>query len=77
VNRRRANPCTPPCWRHCATAKIGADRIHGICIGAAGPGGRRIAGKIQNILAELTAASIEVVGDMVIALEAAFGEGPA
>jgi len=60
----------------CATAKIGADRIHGICIGAAGAGRQEVAGKIQNILAELTAASIEVVGDMVIALEAAFGEGP-
>ncbi len=60
----------------CATAKIGPDRIHSICIGAAGAARPEIAGKIQGILAELTPASIEVVGDMVIALEAAFGEGP-
>jgi N-acetylglucosamine kinase-like BadF-type ATPase len=60
----------------CATAKINPDRIRDICIGAAGAGRPEVAGKIQNILAELTPASIEVVGDMVIALEAAFGEGP-
>jgi N-acetylglucosamine kinase-like BadF-type ATPase len=60
----------------CATAKIGPDRIHGICIGAAGAGRPEIARKIQGILTELTPASIEVVGDMVIALEAAFGDGP-
>ncbi len=60
----------------CATAKINPDRIRDICIGAAGAGRPEIARKIQNILAELTPASIEVVGDMVIALEAAFGEGP-
>jgi N-acetylglucosamine kinase-like BadF-type ATPase len=60
----------------CATAKINPDRIRGICIGAAGAGRPEIVGRIQSILAELTPASIEVVGDMVIALEAAFGEGP-
>lgn len=60
----------------CAAAKIGPDRIHRICIGAAGAARPEIADKIQSILAELTPASIEVVGDMVIALEAAFGSGP-
>ena len=60
----------------CATAKISPDRIRGICIGAAGAGRPEIAGKIQKILAELTPGPVEVVGDMVIALEAAFGDGP-
>ena len=60
----------------CATAKVRPDRIHAICIGAAGAARPEIAAKIQSIFAELTPASIEVVGDMVIALEAAFGDGP-
>ncbi len=60
----------------CAVAKINPDRIRSICIGAAGAARPEVAGKIQRILAELTPAAIEVVGDMVIALEAAFGAGP-
>jgi glucosamine kinase len=60
----------------CASAKITPNQIRGICIGAAGAARPEIAGKTQSILAELTPASIEVVGDMVIALEAAFGSGP-
>jgi glucosamine kinase len=60
----------------CAIAKLRPDQIHRICIGAAGAARPEIAGKIQNILAEVTPAAIEVVGDMVIALEAAFGSGP-
>jgi glucosamine kinase len=60
----------------CATAKIAPDQIRGICIGASGAARPEIAAKIRSILAELTAARVEVVGDMVIALEAAFGAGP-
>ncbi len=60
----------------CATAKISPDKIHAICIGAAGAGRPEVAAKVQSILAEVTRASIEVVGDMIIALEAAFGDGP-
>ena len=64
----------------CATAKISPDRIHAICIGAAGAARPEIAAKIRNILAELISETalprIEVVGDTEIALEAAFGAGP-
>ncbi len=64
----------------CATAKISPDRIHAVCIGAAGAARPEIAAKIRSILAELTPeiahANIEIVGDTVIALEAAFGAGP-
>jgi len=52
----------------CATAKISPDKIHAICIGAAGAGRPEVAAKVQSILAEVTRASIEVVGDMIIAL---------
>ena len=60
----------------CTTAKIAPDQIGGICIGASGAARPEIAAKIRSILAELTPTAVEVVGDMVIALEAAFGSGP-
>ena len=60
----------------CAAARIDPSRIGGVCIGAAGAARPEVAGKIERILAELTPASIEVVGDTLIALEAAFGTGP-
>jgi glucosamine kinase len=64
----------------CAAAKISPDQIRAICIGAAGAARPEIAAKIHNILAELAPelaeTKIEVVGDTVIALEAAFATGP-
>jgi glucosamine kinase len=64
----------------CATAKISPDQIRAISIGVAGASVPEIAAKIRGILTELTPqislANIEVVGDNVIALEAAFGAGP-
>lgn len=64
----------------CAAAKVTPERISSICIGVTGAARAEIAGKIRGILVELVSASartkIEVVGDNVIALEAAFGAGP-
>jgi glucosamine kinase len=68
----------------CATAKISPNQIRAICIGAAGAARPEIAAKIRTILAELISeiapetapTNVEVVGDTVIALEAAFGAGP-
>jgi len=64
----------------CTTARISPDQIRASCIGAAGAARPEIAAKIRSILAELISdispTKIEVVGDTVIALEAAFGAGP-
>jgi N-acetylglucosamine kinase-like BadF-type ATPase len=64
----------------CIAARVSPDQIRAVCIGAAGAARPEIAAKICNILAELvpgtTPANVEVVGDTVIALEAAFGAGP-
>jgi len=68
----------------CATANISPAQISAICIGAAGAARAEIAAKIRTILVELISeiapeialTKIEVVGDMTIALEAAFGPGP-
>ena len=64
----------------CAAAKISPDRVSAICIGATGTARPEIAAKIRSIITELipeiARTKIEVVGDTVIALEAAFGAGP-
>ncbi|MGA7569152.1 MAG: BadF/BadG/BcrA/BcrD ATPase family protein [Terriglobales bacterium] len=64
----------------CTAAEITPDRISAICIGATGAARPEIAAKIRGILAELVpriaSSGIEVVGDSVIALEAAFGADP-
>ena len=68
----------------CVAANISPDRIRAICVGAAGAARPEISDKIRRILAELISeiapevalTKIEVVGDMTIALEAAFGAGP-
>jgi len=63
----------------CATARISPDRISSVCIGVTGAARPEIAAKIRSILSELipekSPTRIEVVGDNVIALEAAFGAG--
>ncbi len=64
----------------CAAAKIVPHDICAICIGASGAGRQEIADKIRAMVTELdpqlSRARIQVVGDTVIALEAAFGPGP-
>jgi N-acetylglucosamine kinase-like BadF-type ATPase len=60
----------------CTAARISPEQIRATCIGAAGAARPEIAGKIRRIFADLALTNIEVVGDTVIALEAAFGGGP-
>ncbi|HUM04528.1 MAG TPA: BadF/BadG/BcrA/BcrD ATPase family protein [Terriglobales bacterium] len=60
----------------CSTVNIFPDQLRSICVGAAGAGRQDVAATIRKILGEFTPAPVHVVGDMVIALEAAFGSGP-
>lgn len=63
----------------CVIAKVSTDQIQAVCIGAAGAARPEIAAKLRSILAQIDpqfTAHIEVVGDAVIALEAAFGSSP-
>jgi glucosamine kinase len=60
----------------CAAAGITPAQIVRTCVGGSGAGRPDRAAILQNILAEILATPINVVGDMHIALEAAFGEGP-
>jgi N-acetylglucosamine kinase-like BadF-type ATPase len=60
----------------CATAHIDPAQIDRACIGVAGTARQEVSGAVRKIVADLIPAKIEVVGDMEIAMEAAFGEGP-
>jgi glucosamine kinase len=60
----------------CAAANISPTQIERTCAGIAGGARPEIAAVVRRILSEFVAGEIEVVGDMVIALEAAFGGGP-
>lgn len=60
----------------CANAKIDPRQIDRACIGAAGAGREEVADVLRKIVSEVINGEIEVVGDMEIALAAAFGSGP-
>jgi glucosamine kinase len=60
----------------CAAAKIDPPQLRRACIGAAGAGREEIASVVRRMVAEVIPGEIEIVGDMQIALEAAFGMGP-
>lgn len=60
----------------CADAKISPDKIDCACVGVAGAARPEVSSPIKRILSAILRAPVEVVGDMVIAMEAAFGDGP-
>jgi len=60
----------------CAAAEITPQQVQRVCIGAAGAARPEVAAAVRRILGEIFPAGIEIVGDMEIALEAAFGAGP-
>ena len=60
----------------CAAARITPEQIVRTCAGIAGGARPEIADVVRRLLSEFVSGEIEVVGDMVIAMEAAFGSGP-
>jgi N-acetylglucosamine kinase-like BadF-type ATPase len=60
----------------CIAANIKPAQIERTCVGLAGAGRPEVSNLVRRLLAELVCGEIEVVGDMVIALQAAFGSGP-
>jgi glucosamine kinase len=60
----------------CTTAKVTPKQIRRTCIGVAGGARPEATEIIRRILSEVVSGEIEVVGDMVIAMEAAAGGGP-
>jgi glucosamine kinase len=60
----------------CVAAKITPEQITSACFGAAGAARKEVAGAMRKFAAELIPGKIQIVGDMEIALQAAFSEGP-
>jgi len=60
----------------CAAANFTPGQIDRTCVGIAGGARPEVAGVVRRLLSEFVSGEIEVVGDMVIAMEAAFGGGP-
>ena len=60
----------------CAVAKVAPAHIDRTCIGASGAGRPEISTVISNVVSRIVGGTVDVVGDTVIALEAAFGSGP-
>ena len=60
----------------CAAAKISPSRIEKTCVGIAGGVLPEIAEAVRRLVSEFVSGEVVVVGDMVIAMEAAFGVGP-
>jgi N-acetylglucosamine kinase-like BadF-type ATPase len=60
----------------CAVANITPAQVQRSCVGLAGAARPEINDTVRRIISEIVGGEIEVVGDMVIALEAAFGGGP-
>jgi len=60
----------------CASANVTPSQIQRACIGLAGAARPEVRDAVQRIMADIVPGEIEIVGDMEIALEAAFGDGP-
>jgi N-acetylglucosamine kinase-like BadF-type ATPase len=59
-----------------STANIGPQQISRTCVGIAGGARKDVDDIVRGIVSEIVAGEIEVVGDMVIALQSALGDGP-
>ena len=60
----------------CTAAGISTGQVSYTCVGGSGAGRPELASAVRGFLAEILSTPIDVVGDMEIALEAAFGHGP-
>jgi glucosamine kinase len=60
----------------CAAASITPQQVACTCVGGSGAVHPELAKTVRRILAEILLTPIDVVGDMEIGLEAAFGTGP-
>jgi N-acetylglucosamine kinase-like BadF-type ATPase len=60
----------------CAAAGIRAEQVARTCVGGSGAARPDVAEVVRRVLAEILPTPIDVVGDMEIALQAAFNTGP-
>lgn len=60
----------------CVQACVSPEKISRTCAGVTGAADDGIASLLQRLLIEIVGGAIEVIGDMEVALESAFGGGP-
>ena len=60
----------------CSLASVTPEQLAGACVGATGTARPQIAEKVTRLMSEVVRCRVQVVGDMVVALQAAFGQGP-
>ena len=60
----------------CTAANLTPSVIGSVCVGLAGAARSEISELIKRIVSEIVPGKVKVVGDNVIALQAAFGDGP-
>jgi glucosamine kinase len=60
----------------CAAAKVDCAQIESACVGASGAGRPQVSEFVARIMKEVVSGRVLVVGDTVIALQAAFGSEP-
>jgi glucosamine kinase len=60
----------------CSAAQVDPRKITRTCVGVAGAARASVAHTVKKMLAEIVSGEIEVFGDSVTALHAAFGSGP-
>jgi glucosamine kinase len=60
----------------CAVARVVPSQIQRVCVGLAGAARPEIRDRVLQIVSELIPGDVEVVGDIVIVLHAAFSDGP-
>lgn len=60
----------------CLSAGVSPEQIARTCAGISGAADDGIASLVQRLMIEIVGGAIEVLGDMEVALEAAFGGGP-
>jgi glucosamine kinase len=77
VGERRARKSLGAAIRQaCAAAEINPTQIERTCVGIAGGTLPEIAAVVHRLVSEFVSGEVIVVGDMVIAMQAAFGAGP-
>ena len=77
VGEERARESLDEAIRHaCKAAGITPAQVDGTCIGLAGAARPEIAEIVRRLLSEIVSGPVNVVGDMEIAMQAAFGSGP-
>lgn len=60
----------------CGEAKIKLTQLERVCMGIAGAARSNIVNATRKLMEEIVLCPVEIIGDMVIAQEAAFGGGP-